>query len=87
MPSTAIGIERRIGGCRQGRVDAPPLVRRRRAIDRRAQEGMAEGNPRAECEQARVFRRPHRLGSELEPLGRTPQQRRIAERLGRSKEQ
>ena len=71
----------------RGLMRTPPLFGRGRAVDRRAQEGVAKGNPGAEREQARGFRRPHRLRAEIEALGRPPQQRRIADRLGRGDEQ
>ena len=39
--------------------------------------------PGAETDQVRVFRRPRRPRSEAKLIGHSPQQRRIADRLGR----
>jgi hypothetical protein len=87
MPRPAIGIEPVVGGCRQSFVRAPSLIGRRRAVNRGAQERVAKGHSGAEREQARGFRRPQRLRPQIETFGRTPQERRIADRLCRSDEQ
>ena len=87
MPRAAIRIEPGIRGCRESLVRGPSLVGRRRAVDRRAQEGVAEGHPGAEREQAGGFQRPDCLEPEIEALGCPPQQRWIADRLGGGDEQ
>jgi hypothetical protein len=87
VPRAAIGIDLGIGRCRQSLMCTPPPFGRRRAVDRRAQEGVAKGHPGGERQQSRRFRRSCCLRAELEALGCAPQQRRIADRLGGRDEQ
>ena len=87
VPGAAIGIDLRIGRLRQRPVRAPALLRGCRPVDRRAHERMTKPHPRAELEQTRLGRRRRRLGADPEPLGRAPQQHRLADRLGRRDQQ
>jgi hypothetical protein len=87
VPRTAIGIDLGIGRCCQSLMCAPSLHGLSCAVDRRTQEGVAKGHPGAERQQSRRFRRSRCLRAELEALGCAPQQRRIADRLGRRDEQ
>jgi hypothetical protein len=65
----------------------PPLLGRGRSIDGRAQKRVAKDHPGAEREQAGGFRRARRPGPETQASGRSPQQRRIPDRLGRRHQQ
>ena len=87
VPRAAIGIDLGIGRCRQSLMRTPPLFGRRRAVDRRAQEGVAKGHPGAERRAGPPLPQAPPPRAEIEALGRPPQQRRIADRLGRGDEQ
>ena len=64
------------------RCTVSPLVGRRRAVDRRAEQRVAEAHPRADLEQTGRLGRSRRLDRDPEPVGGTPEQRWIADRLG-----
>ena len=63
-----------------------PIVGGRRAIDRRTQERMPEGDPRAHFDHALLLGGAHRVDREPELGRRPPQQCRLARRLGSSDE-
>ncbi len=87
VPGAAVGIDRRIGGLGQGAVHLLFLPGRRRPVGGRAHQRVPEQHPGAELGQARVGRRPRRVGADPEPPGRPPDQCRIPGRLGRRQQQ
>ena len=86
MPGAAIGIDLRIGGSCKRLVRGSSLFGRRRAVDRRTQKWVAKGDPRAYLDQVVRLCGSRRLGRDAELVGRLPEQRRIADRLGRGYE-
>ena len=87
MPRSSIGVFLRIGDVRQGAVHPLSLPRQRRPIDDRAHERMAKSHPSAELDEARLGRRGRRFDADARPCGRSPHQRRIADRVGRRDKQ
>ena len=87
VPGAAIRVELRIGCVRQRAVDLASLVRLGRAVDRRANQRMTERHRAVERQQA--FRLDGVRGRLRDPElpRRAPQERRVAERLGRRQEQ
>ena len=83
MPRPAVGVELRVGRLGQRAVHLRRSPRRRRAVGRRAHQRMPEPHPCAELDQPRRLGRRRRVAPDPEPLGRAPQQRRVADRLGR----
>lgn len=65
----------------------PPLFKRCRSVDGRSRQRMTESNARAELDQACPLRRRRRIGTEPEPLGRTPEHAHVAERFSRRRDQ
>ena len=96
-----VGAVRRLGRCqarRSGSTSASVApanarctrrrsLRRCRPVDRRAHKRMAEAHPGADLEQPGRLGRLSAAPVIAEPLGRAPQQRRIAGRLGRRDQQ
>ena len=64
MPGAAIRVDLRIGGGRQRPVGSAPILGRRRPVDRRAQQRMAEGDARPELQQPRPHGRAQRVDVE-----------------------
>ena len=87
MPGAAVGVDLRIGRLRQRQVHRPALLRRRRPVDRRAHQRMAERHPLADRQQPLGLGGGRRRGVDAEPLGRAPHQQRVADRLGRRDQQ
>ena len=87
VPGAAIGICLRIGGRCKRPVRAPSLLGSRRAVDRRTQQWVAKGDPRAYLDQVVGLCGSRRLGRDAELGGRSPEQHWIADRLRRGYEQ
>ena len=87
MPGAAVGIELRIGRLGERAMHVAAVTRGRRAVDRRADERMREPHARAELDQPGGLRRARGLGADPEALGGAPQQARVAQRLGRGRQQ
>ena len=87
VPGPAVGIGLGIGGHGQGQMHAPAFFRIRGVVDRRTQQRVAEGNLRAEVKQAIRLRGAYGLGWDTQRPGRSPQQSRLAGRLGRGHQQ
>jgi hypothetical protein len=87
VPGTAVGIDLRIGRPRQRAMRLPPVVRRGRPVDRRADQRVAEGYPGAYGEQPVRLSPGRCFDPDPEPGGRPPQQRRVAGRLGRGQQE
>jgi len=83
VPGPPVGIVLRVGHRGQRRVQLLPLGQRCRAVGGRTGQRMAEPHPAVELDQSRVHRGPARLETEAQPLGRPPQQRPVAGRIGR----
>ena len=83
VPRPAIGIGTGIGGVRQSLVDVPALRGRRRPVDGRSHERMAEPHLPGEVDQSGRDRRQRRIGPDAELAGCPPHQHRIADRLDR----
>src|SRR5216683_5865208 len=77
MPGVAIGLDRRIGRLREGRVHTPPLRSGRAVIDGGADQGMSKAHSRSKREQAIGFGRTHRLAADPEGFGCSPEHDRI----------
>jgi hypothetical protein len=69
MPGAPIGIDGRIGDGGQGPVGFPAFSRSRLSIDCRPHEGMAEGDPLTQLQQARELGRTHGVDVDAEELG------------------
>ena len=87
MPSTAVGIDRRIGGVSQRLMDRPPFQRRRRSIDGRPNEGVTESDAIAELDQAPRLGSRRGVGTDAQALGCTPQHWEVADWFGGGDEQ
>ena len=87
MPGTAVRVGLSIGRLRQRQVDRPAILHRRRPIHRRAHQRMPEHHPLADRQQPCRLRGPRGRRPNPEPLGRAPQQQRIADRLRRRDQQ
>jgi hypothetical protein len=87
VPGAPVGIEPRIRGLGQRRVQRVPFIRRRRAVGRRAHGRVTEAHLGADLEQAAVDcrRRGPRIDAEL--LGRSPHEQRVADGIGRRQPQ
>jgi len=84
VPGTAIRVRLRIGGLRQGAVHQLPVAERGGLVGRRANQRMLEPHPGTELEQPGLRRRRGGgLGRDSQPSGGSPQQHRVAGRLGR----
>ena len=81
VPRAAIRIDVAVGGLRQREVGGPALRRRRRPVDGRAHQRMAEGHALADRQQP--VRRVDRGEPDPEPLACALQEQRIADRLRR----
>ncbi len=87
VPGVTIGVERGVGGRRQRPMHGSPILGRCRPVDRRAQQRVAEDDPRPEVEQAVTHGGIHGLDREPELRRRSPQERRFAGRLGGRQQQ
>ena len=87
MPGPAIGIRCRVGRVGECSVDTLAVADVGRAVDRRPDERMTEGDPIAELQEPIVFRGRGVVESDPEFACRSPQQCRVAERLGRGEDQ
>ena len=87
MPCAPIGIELRVGRLGQRAMDVAAVRHARRPVRRRAHQRMPEPHPRADVDQARGLGRRGLVGLEPEQLGRAPQQRHVADGLGRREQQ
>ena len=87
MPGAAIRVELGVGGCRQRPMRGVPLVRRRRAVDRRAQKRVAKRDLRSELQQAVGFRRRQLVHRDADLLRGAKEQRRLTRRIGCGHEQ
>src|SRR5437879_10918694 len=87
MPRTPIGIEPWIGDLRQRTVRVPPVLARRRPVDRGAYQRVTKPDPCAELEQPLGLGRVRGLDPDAEPSGGAPDQGRFADRLRRREEQ
>ena len=87
MPRPTIGIGVRIGRLRQRAMRSSPLRRRRRPVHRRSHQRMPEADTGSDLDEPRVLRRSERGRLEAEPVSRTPEQRRVADRLGGRQQQ
>ena len=83
VPGTPVGIELGIRDLGQDPVRLLPVLRRRRPVGRRTSQRMAASHPGAELGQAGVDGGGRRAGTDPEPVGCSPHQRRIAGRVGR----
>jgi hypothetical protein len=86
VPGTAIGVDIRIACHRQRFMDSLPVAQRCSPIRRRAHKRMAELHACADMKQLVSLRRGESARSEPERLGRTPDNRRVAHRVGRRQE-
>ena len=89
VPGAPIGVERRVGRVGERTMNLPPLVDRGDPVRRSAHERMPEPHPGTELDQAGLFGRRPRSGTQTERRGSSPEDRRVAERLcgGRQKEE
>ena len=87
MPCAAIRIGLGVGRLGQRAMHLLAFGHGRRPVRRRAHQRMAEAHPGAERDQLRRLGRRDGVGPDPEPLGRAPQQRDVADRLGRRGEQ
>ena len=83
VPGAAVGIDLCVGDLRKGAVRALSLLKRRGLVGRRAHQRMAEPHARVELDQAGLYGRGRRVGPDREPLCGSPEQRRLADRIGR----
>ena len=87
MPRAPIGISLGIGRLGQCEVHLTAVRNRRRLVDRRAHQGVTEPHQGAEVDQPGGLGRSCGVRTEPEPVGRAPQQGRVAHRLGRGSQQ
>ena len=87
MPRTTVRVGLPIGRLRQRQVDRAAILHRRRPIHRRAHQRMPERHPLADRQQPVRLRGLRGRRPDPEPLGRAPQQQRIADRLRRRDQQ
>ena len=87
MPRTTVRVGLPIGRLRQRQMDRAALLCRRRPVHRRAHQRMAERHPLADRQQPVRLRGLRGRRPDPEPLGRAPQQQRIADRLRRRDQQ
>ena len=87
VPCASVGIELLLCRVRERRVDLTPLARTGPPIDGRANERMAEHDPRPHDQQAFRFDRVRSRFRDAEELGCPPHECRIAGRIGGGKEQ
>ena len=87
MPGTTVRIDLRIGHFRQRTVSIAAGLPRGRSIDRRAHEGVTKAHLRAERDEIGGLSGSGRVDPDVELLGCTPQQHRIANGLGSRQEQ
>jgi hypothetical protein len=83
VPRTAIGIGVPFGCLRQGDMNGAAFRRRRRSVDGGARQRVTERHPLADRQQPVRLRLVRSRRPDGEPLGRAPQQQRIADRLRR----
>lgn len=87
MPCPPIGIHAGIGRLGQRAMRHAAVGLGCRPVDRRAHQRMAESHASTELDQAGGLGRGDRVGSDAESLSRAPEQRHVADRLGRRREQ
>jgi hypothetical protein len=87
MPRTPVRVGFAVGRLRQRQVDRAAILRRRRPIHRRPHQRMPERHSLADRQQPVRLSGLRGLRSDPEPLGRAPQQQRIADRLRRRDQQ
>lgn len=87
MPGAAVRIAFGVGLVGEGTVSAQTLLRRSRAIDRRTHEGMTEAEARSELDQVRLHGRSRSIRVDPEPLRRSPDERRVTQRVSRGDDQ
>jgi hypothetical protein len=86
MPRAAVGVELAIDGVRERPMHRPSLLGERGAVNRGAQQRMAERHARVDRDQLGRLCGRSSIGRETDRCGGSPEQRRIAERLGRSEQ-
>ena len=87
MPRPTIGIGIGIGRLRQRPMRSTPLRQGRRPVYRGSHKRTAEADTRSDLDQLRVLRRSERAPFDTEPVSRSPDERRVTDRLGRGQNQ
>ena len=87
VPGATVGIDLRIGDVRQGTVHGLSLLKRCRAVGRRAYERVPKPHPSAELDQARLDPGRRSLRSDAQSLGCSPHEQRFADGIGRRDQQ
>ena len=87
MPRPAVGVAIRVGHIGQRPMDLLPFRRGRRTVGRRADERVPEPDARIDLEQSLCRGGRCRLDPDAELLGCAPHERRVADGLGRGREQ
>ena len=87
VPGSPIGIGVRVRSRCQRAMGCPPLVGSSRRVDRRTKERVSKGDARAQRNQVDRLCGRSRLGREPQLARSTPEERRVAERLGRTQQQ
>ena len=87
VPGPPIGIDVRVGRLGQRRVDALAIGHGGGAVGGRSHERMPEAYAEPDLEEPCRRGGVRRRGGEPEPVDRSPQQRRVADRVGRRHEQ
>ncbi len=85
VPCATVSAGARVGHLGQREVHGPPFARRRRAVDRRADERMQEGHALPDHQEPLGLVR--RRLADPEPLDRAPDQQRVVDRLRGGDEQ
>jgi hypothetical protein len=83
VPGPAVGIRFLVGGLGQGPMHRLALLRRRRPVGRRPHQRMPKQHPGADLQQGGLGRRARGLSRDPQSPGGTPQQHRVADRIGR----
>jgi hypothetical protein len=87
MPCSTIGIGIRIGRIRQCPMRRSPLGKGGRPVHRGSHEWMPEADTGSDLDQLRIFRRGKRAAVDAELVSRAPDERRVANRLGRRQQE
>ena len=87
MPSPVIGIELRISHLGQRTMHRAARAQRRKSIDSRANQRMTKLHFGAYLQQVGLIQRTSSIPGHAEQVGRTPEQDRVTDRLGRSDQQ
>ena len=87
MPRTTIGIGTRIRCLSQCPMHSSALREDRRSVHSGPHQWMPEADTRSDLNQLRVFRRAERAPFDAERIGSAPDERRVADRLGRGEQE